>query len=133
MRVARTIGVKADGSEVILAASSEPIHEQVAQFNSYAVRGLPKDYVRVDFQTSDGRLRQLSAATLAAIKEAEARANEKLENRDQWLARQAQAKAEAAAKEKAEAQAKLDAVNSTKAALKRSLFGKPSSSKSDPK
>ena len=128
MRTARTIGIKADGSEVILADSRQPIHEQSIAFNSYAVEGLPAGVVRVDFQTSDGRARILSAATLVAIKAAEDYVREKVEKRGDWLAKQAAQKAEAEKAAAAVRQAEIDKANQGKAALKRSLFGtKPKS------
>lgn len=122
MRTARTIGTKADGSEVILAPSSTPIPEQLEAFQAYAVKGLPKDYVRVEYRTSDGPVRFLTAASLVSVREAEARAQDKLMNRADWLARQAEEKAKADKAEAAERQRKLDAVNAGKESQKKPLF-----------
>lgn len=122
MRTARTIGIKEDGTEVILHPKSTCITKQLAEWNKIAAAGIPKGYAAVEYQTSDGPVRTLSKATLVSVKEAEARAHDKQKNAEAWHKKQAD---ERAAREKAEAaerQKKIDASNAAKLAARTALL-----------
>lgn len=77
MRTARTIGIKSDGSEVLLCDSRTPADVQLAAFRAYPAKGFPDGVVRIDYCTSDGRTRSMSAAALAAVSAAIKQVEEK--------------------------------------------------------
>jgi ADP-ribose pyrophosphatase YjhB (NUDIX family) len=113
MRTARTIGIKEDGSEVILHPKSTCITVQLADWNKIAATGIPKGFVAVDYQTSDGAVRTLREDTLVTVKEANARAEQKQKDAAQWHKKQADARAAA---EKAEAEERQKLINAANAA-----------------
>lgn len=121
MRTARTIGIKEDGTEVILHPKTTCITVQLADWNQIAANGIPKGYVAVEYQPSDGPVRVLSRATLVSVKEAEARAEAKQKDAAAWHKKQKDAQE---AKEKAETEARqkqIDAANAAKEAAKKAI------------
>lgn len=127
MRTARTIGIDEGGKETIIHPKSTCITKQLAEWNQIATNGIPKGFVSVEYQTSDGPVRSLSKATLVSVKEAEARAAAKQKDAAAWHKKQKDAQE---AKEKAEAaerQKLIDAANAAKEAAKKAIVSnKPS-------
>ena len=122
MRTARTIGIKEDGSEVILHPKSTCITVQLGDWNKIATTGLPKGFVAVEFQPSDGPTRAFREDTLISVKEAEARAEAKQKEAAAWHKKQADAKAAAEKAEAAERQKRIDAANAAKEEAKKSII-----------
>ncbi len=111
MRKARTIGRKADGSEVILHNASIPADKQRTEFNNLGDIW-PKDIVEVEFCPGPFKTKYRDKAKNVAkqIKDAEKRAADKLENAAKFHAEalaKIQAEADAKAKVEAEANAKI--------------------------
>lgn len=123
MRTARTIGIKDDGSEAIIHPKSTCITVQLADWNKYATAGIPKGFVAVEYQTSDGSVRTLREDTLITAKEAEARAAQKQKDAAAWHKKQAEAKAAAEKAEDEERQKRIDAANAHKELAKAAIVG----------
>lgn len=124
MRTARTIGITEKGEEEIIHPKATPIQKQLGAFQEMARTGIPKKYAAVEFQTSDGRVRTLRNGITAGLKDAEARAADKLENRKKWLADQAKKQAEAEKAAAKERQDRIDSANAHKEKAKKALLGK---------
>lgn len=123
MRTARTIGIKKDGSEVVIHPKTVPIDKQLAEFRTLAATGVPKEFVEIEFQASDSRVRSLRNGISAGLKSAEDRANDKVKNREKWLADQKKAVAERAAAKAKEQADRIAAANAAKEAAKKALQG----------
>lgn len=119
MRTARTIGIKPDGTEVLIHGSSVPLAKQAGGFREMSVKGIPKDYAEVHFQRSDGVLKRLRNGVNAAVKDAQARIKDKLENSEKWIKQQAEFRNKAVKAAQAERQKQIDAVNAPKEAAKK--------------
>ena len=115
------IGIKEDGSEVVLHPRTSPIPAQDSDFNKFAGAGLPKGYVAVEYQKSDGPSRTIRVGTLVTLKEAEERAEQNKKDAAAWHKKQADARAAAEKKENAERQARIDAANAAKEKAKAEL------------
>ena len=121
MRTARTIGIKDDGSEAIIHPKSTCITTQLADWNKYATSGIPKGFVAIEYQTSDGSVRTLREDTLVTVKEAAARAEQKQKDAAAWHKKQADAKATAEKADAEERQKRIDAANAAKEAAKAQI------------
>lgn len=122
MRTARTIGITEKGEEEIIHPKATPIQKQLGEFQEMARKGVPKKFSAVEFQTSDGRVRTLRNGISANLKDAEARAADKLENRKKWLQAQADKQAEAFKKAKEDQQTRINAANAEKEKAKKALL-----------
>lgn len=120
-RSARTIGIKDDGSEVIIHPKATSITTQLADWQKIATTGLPKGFVTVEFQPSDGPVRTFSKGTLVSTKEAEARAEQKQKDAATWHKKQADERAAKEKSEAAERQKLIDAANAAKEAAKKAI------------
>lgn len=127
MRTARTIGIKDDGSEVVIHPKATSITVQLSDWQKIAATGLPKGFVAVEFQPSDGPARTFSKGTLVSTKEAEARAEQKQKDAAAWHKKQSDAQAAKEESEAAERQKLIDAANADKEAKKKAIVSnKPS-------
>ena len=122
MRTARTIGITDKGDEEIIHPKATPIQKQLGSFQEMARSGVPKKFAAVEFQTSDGRIRTLRTGISAGLKDAEARASDKLDNRKKWLKEQAEKRATAEKKATEEQQARINAANAEKEKAKKALL-----------
>lgn len=122
MRTARTIGITEKGEETIIHPKSTPIQKQLGDFQEMARKGIDKKFAAVEFQTSDGRIRTLRNGISAALKDAEARAADKLKNREKWLKEQAAKREEAEKKAAEERQERINKANAEKEKAKKALL-----------
>lgn len=129
MRTARTIGIKEDGSEVIIHPKKTAIGIQVADFAKMGLEGIPKPFVLVEFQTSDGKLRSVRFGPTAGLKDAHIRADEKLANRQKILEQQAKEREAKAKAEAAERQKRINELNAAKEAAKAAARKVPAATK----
>src|SRR5690349_7298891 len=121
MRTARTIGIAEDGKETIIHPKTTPVTKQIADCAKMVADGLPKQFVLVELQTSDGRVKEYRNGISAGVKAAQDRAAVKLRDREKILNQQAEARKKQEAEKAKEAQKRIDAANAQKEAAKKAV------------
>lgn len=122
MRTAITIGYTEKGGWQLLSGPDVPVDQQLQAFHNLA-KNAPKELLKVQFQAKDGKSkhwdRNASATAAAAMKQAEAKAEEKRRISERGVAAQKKAQADALKADEEKRAREVAAKEAEKARLKK--------------